>query len=71
MPMEFEDMTPSKVGAVYAIMWSMAYLAAFISPWLGGGIAEIISLRYTILLISCASLIAAYSTYKMKETGPG
>lgn len=71
MPMEFEEMTAEKVGIVYGIMWSMAYLAAFISPWWGGFIAELISLRYTITLISVSSLIAAYATFKMKETGPG
>lgn len=70
MPMEFEDMTPSKVGAVYAIMLSMGFLAAFVSPWLGGYLSQIISIHHTIVLISFSSLIAAVCTFMMKETGP-
>ena len=69
MPMEFEDMNPEKVGVVFSIMLSIGYLAAFISPWLGGWLAEIISIHHTIFLFSLSSLIAAVCTFLMKETG--
>ncbi len=70
MPMEFDDMNPEKVGVVFSIMLSIGYLAAFISPWLGGWLAEMISIHHTIFLFSFSSLIAAICTFLMKETGP-
>lgn len=70
MPMEFKNMNPSRVGAVYAIMLSLGFLAAFISPWLGGWLAEKISIHNTIFIFSFSSLIAALCTFLMKETGP-
>lgn len=70
MPMEFKNMNPPKVGAVYAIMLSLGFLAAFLSPWLGGRLAEQITLRYTIVIFSVSSLIAALCTFLMDETGP-
>lgn len=70
MPMEFEDMTPARVGAVYSTMLSTGFLAAFISPWLGGWIAQKIGLLATFFLFSFASLVAAFCTFMMKETGP-
>ena len=70
MPMEFKNMTPSRVGAVYAIMMSMGFMAAFVSPWLGGWLAERISIHHTIFIFSFSSLIAATCTFLMKETGP-
>jgi len=70
MPMEFEGMTAEKVGAVFSIMLSIGYLAAFVSPWLGGWLAETISIHHTIFLFSFSSLMAAIATFMMKETGP-
>lgn len=71
MPMEFKDMNPAKVGAVYSVVFSSGFLAAFLSPWIGGWMAESISLHTTILIFSFSSLIAALATFLMKETGPG
>jgi ACS family D-galactonate transporter-like MFS transporter len=70
MPMEFDDMNPEKVGVAFSIILSIGYLAAFISPWLGGWLAERISIHHTIFLFSVSSLIAAICTFLMKETGP-
>ena len=70
MPMEFENMTPARVGAVYAVVLSSGFLAAFISPWIGGWLGESIGLHDTIFLFSFSSLIAALCTFLMKETGP-
>ena len=70
MPMEFEDMTPARVGAVYSTMLSLGFLAAFISPWLGGWLAGKIGLFATIILFAFASLVAALCTFLMEETGP-
>ncbi len=70
MPMEFDKMTPARVGAVYAVVLSSGFLAAFISPWIGGWLGESIGLHHTIFLFSFSSLIAALCTFLMKETGP-
>lgn len=70
MPMEFKDMTSSRVGAVYALMLALGFLAAFISPWLGGYLAQKISLHHTIFIFSFSSLLAAWLTFSMQETGP-
>jgi len=51
-------------------MLSIGYLAAFVSPWLGGWLAETISIHHTIFLFSFSSLMAAIATFMMKETGP-
>lgn len=70
MPMEFADMTPAKVGAVYSVVLSSGFLAAFVSPWIGGWIGQSIGLHKTIIAFSFSSLLAAYCTFRMKETGP-
>ncbi len=69
MPMEFDDMTPEKVGAVYALMLSGGFLAAFVSPFLGGYLTKFMSLRTVLFLFSMPSLLAAFVTWNMKETG--
>ncbi len=69
MPMEFRDMTPQKVGAVYALMLSCGFLAAFLSPFLGGYLMDYLSLRTVIFLFALPSLVAALATGLMKETG--
>jgi MFS family permease len=70
MPMEFENMTPARVGAVYTVVLSSGFLVAFISPWAGGWLGETIGLHDTIFLFSFSSIIAALCTFLMKETGP-
>lgn len=69
MPMEFENMTPQKVGVVYSLMLSTGFFASFVSPFLGGYLTHWLSLRTVIFLFSTSSLIAAGSTFLMRETG--
>lgn len=70
MPMEFRDMNPAKVGTIYSIMFSLGFFAAFLSPLIGGYIAQNIGLHRTIFYFSFSSVIAALATFLMKETGP-
>lgn len=63
-------MTPVKVGVVYSVVFSSGFLAAFISPWIGGWLGQIIGLHNTICAFSFSSLLAAFCTFLMKETGP-
>lgn len=69
MPMEFGEMTPAKVGTIYSIMFSLGFFAAFLSPLIGGYIAQQIGLHRTIFYFSLSSVIAALATFLMKETG--
>jgi len=71
MPMEFKNMTANKVGLVYSAMFSLGFLAAFVSPPLGGKIAEIIGLRSTLTAFAFFALLAAIATFRMDETHPG
>lgn len=70
MPMEFKEIDPAKLGAVYGIIMASGFTSAFISPWLGGWIAKYTGLYSTIFIFAFSSLIAALCTFLMKETGP-
>ena len=69
MPMEFDRATPEGTATVYSLVFSMGFLSAFLSPWLGGWLAERWGLQAVMFLFSCSSLVAAYCTYRMRETG--
>ncbi len=71
MPMEFEGMPPERVGVIFSVMLSMGYLAAFISPIVGGAIAEWAGLQATIAIFALFALAAAVCTFRMRETRPG
>ena len=68
MPMEFKNTTAEKVGLVYSFMFSLGYLAAFISPPLGGRIAQIVGLKFTIAIFAFFALLAAICMFNMDET---
>lgn len=70
IPMEFPGFDALKTGVAYALIFSMGYIAAFISPLLGGWIGDLFSLKAALLLFSVFALIAALVTFLMKETGP-
>lgn len=69
MPMEFANMNPARVGAVYALMLGLGFLSAFVSPCLGGYLAETMTLHDVIFIFSFSSLVAALCTFLMRETG--
>ena len=47
--MELPGMTPEKMGTGLALVWSVGYAGAFISPFLGGAMAETMGLRAVML----------------------
>lgn len=46
MPMEMEGMTPSRVGAAFALISSCGFAAGFVSPVLGGWLTTALSAAY-------------------------
>ena len=71
MPMEFIGMTAEKISLVFSVLFSMGFLAAFISPPVGGRVAEMIGLKYTMAIYASFALFAAIFTFSMDETHPG
>jgi MFS family permease len=71
MLMEFPEMTPAKVGAALAFMWSMGYAGAFVAPFLGGILAASIGLRAVMLSFLVFQLMPIVAMYMLPETGPG
>jgi len=71
MPMEFKDMNAKKIGLIFSVLFSLGYMAAFVSPPLGGWIAGIIGLRLTLTAFAFFAIIAAICTFSMDETNSG
>ncbi len=69
MPMEFAGVAESDVAVIFSVMLPLGYLAAFLSPIVGGAIAGAIGLQATFAVFSVAALAAAGLTFAMKETG--
>ena len=70
MPMEFEGMTSVKAGAAFSFIFGIGYIAAFISPLVGGWMGDVMSLKAALIFNSFVALVAAAATFMMKETGP-
>ena len=70
MPMEFKDMTARKISLVFSVLFSVGYLAAFISPPVGGFIAQRIGLKRTFMIFMLFAALAAAFTFLMDETHP-
>jgi predicted MFS family arabinose efflux permease len=69
--MEQPGMTPELVGAGLAFVWAMAYVGAFIAPFLGGAVAGAVGLKATMLGFLAFQLIPVVTLYILPETGPG
>jgi predicted MFS family arabinose efflux permease len=69
--MEQPGMTPERVGAGLAFVWAMAYVGAFIAPFLGGAVAGAVGLKATMLGFLAFQLIPVVTLYILPETGPG
>lgn len=70
MPMEFENINGAKVAIVFSLMLSLGYMAAFISPIVGGFVAQRIGFKATIVAFSFFALAASFLCFAMKETKP-
>lgn len=69
--MELPGMTPEKTGTALAFVWSFGFAGAFLSPFLGGAIAETTGLRPVMLVSLVFQLVLIGAFYLLPETGPG
>lgn len=71
MLMELPGMTPAKMGAGLAFVWSVGYAGAFTSPFLGGVLANVFGLRAVMLGFLLFQILPIGAMYMLPETGPG
>jgi MFS family permease len=69
--MELPGMTPAKMGTGLALVWAVGYAGAFVSPFLGGAIADAVGLRTVMLGFLAFQLMPIFAMYVLPETGPG
>jgi predicted MFS family arabinose efflux permease len=69
--MELPGMTPAKMGAGLAFVWSVGYAGAFTSPFLGGVAANFLGLRTVMLGFLVFQFLPIGAMYLLPETGPG
>lgn len=83
--MELEDMTPTRVGAAFAMMTSAGFIAGTISPPLGGWISQLLivassiteqaaqlayGMTWSLFIFGFLNLIGFVCVLMLKETGP-
>jgi cyanate permease len=69
--MELPDMTPARVGAALALVFGMGYAFAFLSPVVGGALADRFGLEAVLLGTLVLQPVAIVSFLMVPETGPG
>jgi MFS family permease len=69
--MELPGMTPRKMGAAQALTFTFGYAGAFISPFLGGTLAQFFGLRTVMLASLVFQVMVVVCLYLLPETGPG
>jgi predicted MFS family arabinose efflux permease len=69
--MELPWMTPDKIAGCFALVWSAAYAAAFLAPFVGGVLASKIGLRAVMLGFIAFEFLPIVAMYFLPETGPG
>ncbi len=69
--MELPDMTPARVGAALALVFGMGYGFAFLSPVVGGALADRFGLEAVLLGTLVMQPVAIVSFLLVPETGPG
>jgi len=68
--MELPGMTPAKMGAGLAFVWSVGYAGAFVAPFLGGALAARIGLTPVMLGFLVFQFLPIVAMYMLPETGP-
>jgi MFS family permease len=69
--MELPGMTPEKMGASLAFVWSVGYAGAFVSPIVGGAMATSIGLKNVMLFFLVFQFLPICCMYLLPETGKG
>lgn len=68
--MELPGMTPELMGSAQALIWSCGFTGAFISPPLGGALADLFGLRAVMLGFLVFQVMEVVFLYLVPETGP-
>jgi MFS family permease len=68
--MELPGMTPELMGSAQALIWSAGFTGAFISPPVGGALADVFGLRAVMLAFLAFQLMEVVFLYLVPETGP-
>lgn len=77
MPMEMEDMTPSRVGAAFALISSCGFAAGFFSPILGGWLTTLLAsapgghafgLKWSLFFFGFTNLLSYFVSLRLRET---
>jgi MFS family permease len=69
--MELPGMTPEKMGAGLAFVWSVGYAGAFVSPIVGGALASSLGLKNVMLVFLVFQFLPIGCMYLLPETGKG
>jgi len=69
--MELPNMTPTRLGAAQGFVWAVGYFGAFMSPVLGGLLAQSMGLRPVMLGFLAFPLLPIIAMYFLPETGSG
>lgn len=70
IPMELDDMNPTRVGGAFALQFTAAFIAGSLAPVIGGWLSEIITIKYALLVFGMPNLISFVATMMIRETGP-
>ncbi|MDL2254409.1 MFS transporter [Ruminococcaceae bacterium OttesenSCG-928-I18] len=71
VPLELERMTPTLVGAAFALITSCGFAMGFVAPALAGWMGDNFTLRLAIFLCAFPCLIGMVACLLIRETGPG
>lgn len=77
MPMDMPDMTPSRVGAAFALISSCGFAAGFVSPLLGGWMTDLLAanaggdhafgLKWSLFLFGFTNLVSFAASVFLRE----
>lgn len=71
IPMDLEDMTPTRVGAAFAFISSCGFAAGFVSPIIGNWLGETYNLLVSFIVAAVIYGIGLVTSLIIRETGPG
>lgn len=71
VPMELENMTPTLVGAAFALITSCGFVSGFIAPVVAGWMGDNFTLRLAMALCAIPCLLGLLAASMIRETGPG
>lgn len=71
VPMDLEDMNPTRVGAAFAFITSGGYISGLIAPIIAGALSEVFNYGTAIVVCAFPCCIGLVACLMIRETGPG